>query len=159
MATLTQIIQISLEMLAETERKFGDKRTPIELTVDGQVYDTGNVTIADNFGTAVLWDATAGSNGGISSFDHLFFTSNADVWIELVNTVPATDERAYIFVPANTYLVLPSRYIGALATNTSRLDGANLVEATDFDEITQIKVQRDEADGVGDATVRLMLVN
>lgn len=160
MATMTQVLQLSLAVLGENERKFGEKRSPSNFTVDGKVYDTGNIVVADNFGTAVLWDITAGSNGGLSTgFDWLLFTTNADVFLELVNAVPATDERALIFVPANTYVILPSRYIGAVATNTSRLDGANMVEATDYDEITQIKVQRDEADGVGDATVRLMLVD
>lgn len=156
MATLEQIIQFSLAVLGENTRKIGEKTSPTDLTVNGQVFDTGNVTVADNFGTATLWQA---NQGGMASFSYLILLTNADIYVELANTVPATDERLLFKVPANTICVLPSSVMGGFASNTSRLDGAVLVSATDYNLITDVKVQRDVADAVGDATVRLVLIN
>lgn len=155
MATLEQLFQFHLDIL-QGKMDFGDKRTPVNRTVDGKVFDTGSQVIADNFGNATIWQTT---QGGLAGFDHLLFWCDVDVFLELANTTPNPDERAIIFVPGGTLVSLPSRYIAGYASNTSRLDGANMVEATDYDDILEIRIQRDEADAVGDATYRLVLID
>ena len=156
MASLNQIYQFSIDLLGESPRRVGSKADSVDLTVGGQVFDTGNVTIADNYGQDILWQS---GNGGMDGFDYLLFISNADVWIEISNTTPATDERSLFFVPANALMALPSRNMGGFASTTSRLDGAALVDGTDYGDITEIRVQRDAADLAGDATVRLVLID
>jgi hypothetical protein len=156
MATLEQIVQFQTSVLGESTRRVGGKAVLTNFDVDGAVYDTGNIVVADNYGAKTLWTSPG---GGITSFDWLLFTTNRDVYIELVNTVPATDERLLLKVLANSYLVLPSSVMGGYASNTSRLDGAALVSATDFNLITEIRVQRDAADLDGDASVRLVLID
>lgn len=156
MASLEQIIQFQLALTGEAQRRFGDKTTPVNLTVNGQVWDSSNIVVADNFGNVTLWQSP---QGGLTSFQYLLFTSNADVWLELANTVPATDERLIIFVAANSILALPSGKMGGYASNVSRFDGAVMVSGTDYNFINEIRVDRDVTDLAGDATVRLMLVN
>ncbi len=156
MATLTQTVQFSTtEILSEAIRHFGDKNLPTELTVNGQVWDSGNFPIADAYTAATIWSAT---NGGLASFSYLLFVADADMWLEIANTTPNPDERALIFVPANAMLILPSAYIGGYASNTSRLDGSALVAATDYNAIGEIRVQNNVAAGAGTTTCRLMLI-
>lgn len=154
MATLEQRIQFTMAVQNEVLRRFGDRNTPIEFTVDSKVFDV-ETTVAANYGTATLW--TAG-NGGISTFDFLLFSSDQDLVIELVNTTPNPDERMLVKCRANSIIVLPSQIMGAYASNTTRLDGAALVSGTDYNSINQILVQRDAATGQATATCRLMLV-
>lgn len=156
MATLEQIVQFSSTVIGETKRLIGEKNLPTDLTINGQIWDSGNFPIADNYSAATIWN---GGEGGLSSFSYLIFLANADMWLEFANTVPATDENALIFVPANAMLVLPSAYMGGYANNTSRLDGAVLVAATDYGAINKIRVQNNTPAGAGTATCRLVLLN
>lgn len=155
-ATLNQIFEYMIAVTGESKRKFGDRALSTSRTMTGPVFDTGNIVIADNFGATTLWTSPG---GGLVSFDQILFISDVDVFLELVNTVPATDERLVLQVQANSPLLIPSRYMGGHTSNTSRLDGANMVEATDYDEITEIRVQRNAASLAGAATVRLMLID
>lgn len=155
MATLEQIIQFQIALTGEAVRRFGDKATPTDLTVTGQVWDSGNFPLADNYGNAEIWATT---QGGLASFAYLIFMADVDVILELANTTPNPDERALFNIAANSVLVLPSSVMGGYASNTSRLDGAAMVSATDFNTINSIRVQRNAANLAGDATCRLMLV-
>ena len=159
MATLTQRFEFLISgLLGENEnrpRHFGDRADSDDLTVTGQVFDTGNVIVADNFGTATLWQT---GQGGLTAPAYILFISDKDIFIEIANTTPNPDERMLFEVKANALLAMPADVMGAYASNTSRLDGAVLVSATDYNAITEIKVQRDVADLVGDANVRLVLI-
>lgn len=155
MATLTQLIQFTLPIIGEAVRHIGDKQTPTDLTVSGQVWDSGNFPVADAYTAATIWN---GGDGGLTSFSYLIFIADSDMWLEFANTVPATDENALVFVPAGAMLVLPSAYMGGYANNTSRLDGAVLVAATDYNAINKIRVQNNVAAGAGTATCRLVLI-
>jgi len=154
-ATLEIVHQITMDFL-NGDLDFGNRRTPVNMTVGGQVFDTGAVTIADNYTRDTLWET---GDGGLDGFDMLLFISTYDVFIELTNTTPATDENVVLFVAANIPLILPSRYIAGYASGTSRLDGSAMVEDTDFGDITAIRVQRNAADAAGDASVRLVLID
>ncbi len=141
--------------LGKVLQSLGDRfiRTTITPTL-GIVFDVGDV-IADNFGQDTLW--TTGQ-GGIDTFEYLFFLSDVDVYLEVANTDTSPDERFLVLVRGGIPLVIPGGLMGGYGSDTSRLDGSVLVLSTDYDNITEIRVQRDEAEGVGDATVRLMLV-
>lgn len=156
MATLTQILQYSMSLLGETQRKIGEKNAPTDFTINGRIFDTGGIPIADNFGNATLWTAGA---GGLTTFSYLLFTTDAAVALEFTNTVPATDERALVYVAAGAFLCIPSQFMGGFASNTSRLDGAALVLGTDYNSINEIRVQRDVAASTGVATIRLVLIS
>lgn len=155
MAVLEQVYQFTTSVLGEVVRRVGSKTSTVSLTVDGLVFDT-NVVIADNYEQKTLWQS---GDGGVTSFDHLLFLASADVFLEIANTATSPDERMIVFVPANALVSLPSRYVGAYVSDTSRLDGVEMVEATDYDEITEIRVQRNAADLEGDATIRLVLID
>lgn len=156
MATLQQIVQYSMSVLGETQRKIGEKNSPTDLTVNGQIWDSGGVPVADAFGQATLWQS---GNGGLTSFAYLIFTSDVDVVLEVANTTPNPDERALFLVKGGTFLIIPSTSVGGYANNTSRLDGSALVLNTDYGLISEIRVQRDVADLAGNATVRLVLIS
>ena len=155
MATLEQIFQYTIGVVGEVKRQFGDRANTANLTVVGPTFDTGNIVIADNFGAKVLWQT---DQGGMTSFEYLVFLSDKDVILEFANTAPNPDERALFTVKANALCVIPSSVMGGYASNTTRLDGASMVAGTDFNTITEIRVQRNASDLSGDATVRLMLV-
>lgn len=155
MATLQQVVQFTIALASEAQRRLGDKNIPTSLAVTGSVFDTGGVVIADNYGQAVLWQA---NQGGLASFAYALFIADQDCVLEFANTTPNPDERFLVTIKANAVLVLPSSVLGAYASNTTRLDGAALVAATDYNTINEIRVQRDAADLTADATVRLMLV-
>lgn len=155
MATLEQIVQYTIAITGEAQRRFGAKTSPTNLTVTGQVFDTGNIPIADAFSQQTIWQT---GNGGLATFAYLLFTCTVDCWLEIANTTPNPDERALIRVPANTVAVLPTAFMGGYASNTSRLDGADLVVVTDYNSITEIRVQSDVASLGGAGLARLMLV-
>lgn len=153
--TLSLLFEMKMLGLIGTKYRYlGDKATPVSLTTTGVVH-SDTFILADNYGAATLW--TVG-DGNISTFQYLIIESDADVVIELSNTTPANDERALLFVKANCPLVVPGQSFGAYASVTSRLDGAVLVAATDYGNINQIRAQRNAADLVGDANIRLTLI-
>lgn len=153
--TLELTFQMKLLALIGAKHRFvGDKNTPVTLTTTGVIHDD-TTTIADNFGNETLWTA---DDGNINNFSYLLVVTDADIVLELVNTTPATDERALLFVKANCPLLIPGQSFGGYASNTSRLDGAVLVLATDYNNINQIRAQRNVATGNGSANVRLVLI-
>ena len=136
-------------------RTIGDRftRTTITPTL-GVLFDVGEV-IPDDTTAEVLWVT---GQGGIDTFEYLFFLSDVDVYVELANVDTSPDERLVLLVRAGIPLVIPSGVMGGFASDTSRLDSAALVSGTDYDNVTEISVQNDAADGVGDATIRLLLL-
>ena len=136
-------------------RIFGDRFARITVSPTlGVLFDTLEI-IPDDTTVESLWVT---GQGGIDTFEYLFFLSDVDVYIELANTTPSPDERLLLFVKGKIPLMLPGGKMGGFASDTSRLDGNVLVSATDYNNITAISVQNDAADGVGDATVRLLLL-
>ena len=135
------------------ELKEGGSRTAAEeISVDGHVFEV-RTQIDDNYLDEVLW--TTG-DGAVDDFDFLWFESDADVFLELRNT-RSPDEFLLFEVSADIPFMLSSDDVGAYDT-TTRIDDAQLVEATDFDQVDQITVQNNVADAAGDATVRLVLI-
>lgn len=156
MATLQQLVEYTITgLIGETSRKIGERQAPTLLTVNGQVWDSGNFPVADNFGQATIWQT---GNGGLTAPSYIFILSTADLIVELANTTPNPDERMLFRVAANALCVIPSSIMGGYASNTSRLDGAALVSGTDYNTITEIRVQRDAATGAGAASVRIILL-
>jgi len=132
-------------------KEAGSLTTPQEITVDGYVFEC-RTTVATEYIDEVLW--TTG-DGNLDNFDFLWFESDADVFLELRNTM-ATDEFLLFEVKAGVPFVLTSDDVGGYQTST-RFDDAALVEATDFDQVDQITVQKNTTGGSA-ATVRLILV-
>jgi len=121
-------------------------------TTNGVVLKVTGVTIADAFGEDVLWSK---GDGGIDTFSHAFIFSTQELFVEL-RTDNGTPEYVLIRIPANVFAFLPGVAGG---DTTESIDGADLTDGTDFDDVDQIRVQRDEADGEGDATVDLYIFN
>jgi len=104
--------------------------------------------LPDNFGTALLWDATSTPVG---SPDAMFILSDAAVVVELT-TNHSTPEYIVLFVRANELTALP---MFAGGNTTESIDGLVLVSGTDFKNVVKVRVQRDVADAIGDAKVSL----
>jgi len=116
----------------------------------GQQYTVEGKTIADDYGEDVLW---ATGDGGLDTFTHGFIKSDQDVFVEL-QTDNATPEYILLEVKANVLTPLPGKAGG---DDTESIDGSDLVDGTDYDDVDQIRVQRNAADAQGDATVSLYL--
>ena len=110
-------------------------------------------TIADAFGEDVLW---AAGDGGKDTFAICIIVSNKDIFIELKNDASSPDFVVLKLI-ANVPLILPSDDYGH--STSSALDGAVLVEATDYDQITQIEAHNDavETTPAADAVVKLWI--
>ena len=135
--------------------RIGDVNVDQTLTglTTGAAHSVEDVIVADNFGVKTLWATT---QGGMTTYEKAFIFSTADIAVELRNTDTGTVEFALLFVRANELTALPAK-VGA--NTTESIDGAALVENTDFANVDQIKVQRDAAENIGDATVSLFLFN
>lgn len=131
----------------------GDRFEPLEeiTTVSGEYY-LHKAVIADNYGRETLWQSSV---GGISDFRLLYIEADAQVHVEL-RTDNATPEYALFKCGPGTPLMFTANDLGADAVES--LDGAALVEGTDFDQINRIVVQRDEAESEGDANVTILLI-
>lgn len=116
----------------------------------GQSYVIQDKTIADNYGEDILW---ASGDGGLDNYTHGFIYSDQDLIVEL-KTDNGTPEYVLLEVKANVIASLPAIAGG---NTTESIDGAVLVDGTDYDDVVQISIQRDVADAVGDATVSLFL--
>ena len=108
--------------------------------------------VADDYGVETLW--TTG-DGNLDTFEFLWFLSDANVFLEF-RTDMGTEEFLVLPVQANVPFILV-RDDAAGHTTTTRLDGSQLVEDTDWAQIDKIAVCRNEADAAGDATVHLVL--
>jgi len=106
--------------------------------------------IVDDFGEDVLW--TAGG-GGLDTYSHGFINSDVDLWVEL-RSVMGTPQFSLFLIKAGVQTAIPSE-IGF--GTTSVLDGAILVDATDYASVDSIEVHNDAAAAAGDATVSLYL--
>jgi hypothetical protein len=120
--------------------------------LSSQQFCSTQVIVADNYGTVTLWTTT---DGGLTTFTHGWIFSDQDVVVEL-RTDNVSPEYASIFVKANVLTAITAKTSG---NTTETLDGAILVDGTDFDDVDRIEVQRDVADAIGDATVDLILFN
>lgn len=113
----------------------------------GLVYRLENITVADNFTAVTLWAA----NGGLATFSFGIIQSNADVLIEIKNSL-GTAEYDLLFVPANVPVYFGGTTRGG---TTQRITGG--VQTVGLGNVIQIVCQRNVADAVGDASVSLML--
>lgn len=133
-------------------KEYGSLTTPVEMDLtNDHVYEV-RTQIDDDYLDEVIW--TTG-DGAVDTFELLWFVSDADVFLELRNTMVG-DEFILIECKANVPILISSDDIAGHDTAT-RFDDAQLIEATDWDQCDQVSVQRNVADGAGDATVHLVL--
>lgn len=153
MATVSFIEHMLISGLDAPDKTYGSLTVPKTLTVTGTVFEA-EFTVADNFGEVVAW--TTG-NGGITTADVIRIETDATVWVEFRNTLSGGAEFIRLEVTPEQSLILGSDNIGG--GTSSLFDGAVLVDDTDFAQIDRIEFHRDVADGVGDATVQLTLID
>lgn len=124
--------------------QIGSRTEPVEITVDGDRFDVAR-TVADNYNLETLWSS---GDGGLTTFNFLWFESDADVLLEFKDGADVWTQQVKAGVP----LVLSSEkvYASALVDTT---------ETTPLGAINTINVQNNVADNEGDARVRLILVN
>lgn len=128
----------------------GNEPTPVTLSLTNGTPTYTEKIIADSYGVDILW--TVGE-GGRDTFQLAIIVSDKAVFVGRRNDA-GTDEFAVDHLHPN----IPFIFNDDLYANTTDvLDGAVLVDGTDFNQIDRIEVQRDVADGVGDAKVRLWM--
>lgn len=151
-ASLTTHLTLTVGSLTGSVVKtFGSLTTPADITLtDGLIHEVRAV-VEDDYGVETLW--TTG-DGNLDTFEFLWFMTDAAVFLEL-RTDMATDE--YLILPVQAYVPFILAGDDAAGIDADRLDGAVLVEATDYAQVDRIRVCRDVADAAGDATVHLLL--
>lgn len=126
--------------------EIGSRETAEEIDIAGSKYEV-ITTVADNYGRELLWQ---NGDGNVDDFDVLVVESTEDVLLELTIDRAGTPAYATLGVLADVPMILTSDdLIDAITTNESE---------TTVDQIDQIAVQNNQADGEGDATVRLTLL-
>lgn len=134
MATLSFTSHVDLDSVTEQ----GSLVTPVTLTITGdKVFATKSVVTGNTLD--VLW--TTGE-GGLATFDVAVITTDNDVWIEF-RTEQGTPEFVTLEVTSTNPLILTSDNLGGFTT--ARLDGAALVDDTDYGQVDRISVQNDGA--------------
>jgi len=128
--------------------RFAD--TTLSVT-SGEVFHVKQ-TVADAYGNDVLWEDGA---GGFDSFEVGLILSDQDIAVELRND-NGTADAVLVFVEANVPFYFRPE-LGAVA-GSEAIDGSDLVDDTDYHTVDQIAVQRNAADGEGDAAVELWLL-
>lgn len=135
------------------DKEAGSRDTPKEISLDGEFFECRKV-VADDYNVETLW--TTG-DGGLATFDFLWFETDADVLLELRND-DTTDEFAVIEVKAGVPFVLAADDLLANDAGASDLTDGAQTAAADIDQIDRIAVQNNVANDAGDATVRLILI-
>lgn len=144
-------VEIRQALYVNDEVVLGSKDTETTLSSDAAVLAVRQKVVADNYGEDILW---ATGDGGLDTPSQAFILSDQAIYIEL-KTDNASPEYVLLLIPANIITAVPLKVGG---DDTESIDGAVLVDATDYDDVVQIRVQRDAAEGAGDATVSLYLV-
>lgn len=156
---MSQTIKVynHFEMLLVTGQivKGGSRDTPVELTVDGIVYEAQATVVSavdpDDATLEKLWET---GYGNLDTFKFLFFESDADVLLMLRND-NATDQYAVIAVEANIPVMLAADdLIGNDDATAPCIDGT----ITTPDQIDEISVQNNVA-VESTANVRLVLID
>lgn len=148
--SITQHMTVTLSGVVKT---YGSLTTPVEFDItNDHVYEV-RTQIDENYLDEVIW--TTG-DGAVDTFELLWFVSDADVFLELRNTMVG-DEFIVIECKADVPIIISSDDIAGHDTAT-RFDDAQLIEATDWDQCDQISVQRNVAAAGGNAKVHLVLL-
>jgi hypothetical protein len=110
-------------------------------------YCVQNTTVAISSTSQLMWTTL---NAGVTTFTQGLLITDQDLYIEL-RTDNGTPEYVLLWVKANT----PFWFSGRVGGNTTEsLDGAILVDGTDYDDVDRIEVQND---GTTAATISLYL--
>lgn len=153
---MAETVEITTHMkitLGGVVKEYGSTTSPVDFTLtNGHVFETRG-QVDDDYHDDVLWNS---GEGGLATFELLYFKSDADVFLEL-RTDMAADEFVIIEVKANIPLILTSDDMAGHDT-AARFDGAVLVEDTDWAQCDQVAVQRNVADDAGDAVWHLVLM-
>jgi len=147
MATIKVYHEVSIGGVTLT----GDRLAAVTLAdITKLVYCLKAISIAGSSAGQLLW--TSG-NGGITTFTRGLIITNQDLFVELRNDDTGTVEFGLMLLEANT----PSWFGAKGGFNTTEsLDGAVLVDNTDFSDIDRIECQNE---GTTAAVVSLFLFN
>lgn len=110
---------------------------------DATVYETTAV-VADDYGVEVLWLT---GDGGLTGYDFLWLESDVAVVLELGSVGNAFEQ----------FVVGPGHPISLCANQVAISAVQDGVQST-LHTVDKISVQRNVADGQGDATVTLLLI-
>ncbi len=137
------------EIVGKPDVRGGSKATPITFSLTNGTPSYDEKILADNYTADVLW--TAGE-GGKDTFELMMIVSDVAVFIGIRNDAGSPEYAVHQLAP-NIPFILGSDDL--YANTTDVLDGAILVDGTDYNQIDRIEVQRDVADGIGDAKVKI----
>ena len=118
----------------------------IEFTPDSEEHTTAsNIVVPDDYGVVTLWDS---GDVGLTDFSIAFLVTDKPLVLEL-HSSGGNRSLAIKLVADVPYYIHGS---GILTSNSGSIvsDGS---ETTDFDSVDRIRVQRNVADGNGDASV------
>jgi hypothetical protein len=143
------VVKVYHEITVDGVTQTGGRLAATTLTVTKLAYSIIDASVAASSTAQLLWTT---ANGGITTFTQGYIISDQDIYIEL-RTDNVTAEFVLMLVKANT----PFWFSGTAGGNTTEsLDGATLVDGTDFDDVDRIEVQNE---GTTAATVSLFLFN
>ncbi len=129
-------------------KTYGSLTTPVSVTLTtGLVHETRAV-VDDNYAEQTLW--TSG-DGGLTTFDFLWFLSDTDVLLEFADV--AGTECFAVQVMANVPFILAYDDILVSDSAASIIAGSPVVMGT----VNRILAKNNGAEGIGDATVHMVL--
>lgn len=126
----------------------GTRGTPVILSDITKVVAYNLVSIVASSGVQILWATT---NAGLVTYTRGLIITDQDIYVEFRNDDTGTVEFGLILVEANAPFWFGAK--GGFNT-TESLDGATLVDNTDFADIDRIEAQNE---GTTAANVTLYL--
>ena len=144
------VIKVAHEVTVDGKSLTGSSRLNLTTLSDVTAVDfcVQNTSVAASNTSQILW----ATGNGVTTFLRGLVISDQDIVIEL-RTDNSTAEFVLLFIDAN----VPFWFTGLAGGNTTEsLDGAVLVDGTDYDDVDRIEVQNE---GTSAATVSLYLFN
>lgn len=141
------VIRIYHEVTIGGKTLTGDRLNGVTLSdITQLIFSVQDISVAATNTSQVLWAL----GNGVTAFNRGLIISDQDIVVEM-RTDNATPEYPLLFIDANVPYWFTQDVAGDI---TESLDGAALVEGTDYDQIDRIEVQNE---GSSAATVSLFL--
>lgn len=131
------VIKVAHEVTVDGVSLTGSSRLNLTTLSDitQVVFCVQDISVAATNTQQTLW----ASGNGVTLFDRALIISDQDIVVEL-RTDNGTPEYALLFIDANVPFWF-TQDVGA--DTTESLDGAALVEGTDYDQVDRIEVQNE----------------
>lgn len=134
--------------LGDDQKVIGSRNTPDEITLDNELIHERHITVPDDYGVVNFWSSTA---PGVGQWSVCIIDSDQDILVRFVEDLGGAESYTVMEVRGG----VPQAFFNDSIAHVDITDEAE----TTMDVIERICLQRNVADGTGDAKVRAILLD